>query len=214
MSISELTSLVNATKRTLDQEVGELRSIVRQYKAAQEELEESKKEVEILEKVIGVLNSVGESRQREVQDQIEGLVTRGLQTIFNENLSFHLISSLKGNTANIDFVVVTHLEDGTSIETPVLDGRGGGLAAIVGFLLRVVVLMLDDTVKSPILFLDETFAHVSAEYEPRLAEFIKELVDGTDLQVLMVTHSTAYSDLANKVYKFTEINGRTQVEEE
>ena len=214
MNISELNSLVVSTRRSIDQEVGELRSIVRQYQTASEELSSSKEEIELLDKVIGVLNSVGESRQKEVQDQIEGLVTRGLQTIFSENLSFHLVSSLRGSAANIDFIVVTHLEDGSAVETPVLDGRGGGLAAIVGFLLRVVVLMLDETSGSRVLILDETFAHVSAEYEPRLAEFIKDLVDGTDLQVLMVTHSTAYSDLADKVYRFTEINGKTKVDVE
>ncbi len=214
MNISELNSLVVSTRRSIDQEVGELRSIVRQYQTASEELSSSKEEIELLDKVIGVLNSVGESRQKEVQDQIEGLVTRGLQTIFSENLSFHLVSSLRGSAANIDFIVVTHLEDGSEVETPVLDGRGGGLAAIVGFLLRVVVLMLDETSGSRVLILDETFAHVSAEYEPRLAEFIKDLVDGTDLQVLMVTHSTAYSDLADKVYRFTEINGKTKVDVE
>jgi DNA repair exonuclease SbcCD ATPase subunit len=53
-----------------------------------------------------------------------------------------------------------------------------------------------------VLFLDESFAQLSEEYEPRLAEFLRELVDKTDLQIIMVTHSHAFSDIADQVYRF------------
>ena len=62
--------------------------------------------------------------------------------------------------------------------------------------------------------LDETFAALSVEYEGRLAEFIRELVDRTETQVLLVTHSDAYSDYADNVYRFSlDSRGRTQVKE-
>jgi ABC-type nitrate/sulfonate/bicarbonate transport system ATPase subunit len=53
-----------------------------------------------------------------------------------------------------------------------------------------------------VLVLDETFAHVSADYEPRLAEFLAELVARTGVQIIMVTHSDAYSEHADVRYRF------------
>lgn len=95
---------------------------------------------------------------------IEDLVTRGLQTIFDSTLSFHIIQSVRGKTANVDFIVRTTLPESV-IETSVMDARGGGLAATIGFLLRLVVMLLrGGTKEENILILDETFAHVSAEY--------------------------------------------------
>jgi ABC-type lipoprotein export system ATPase subunit len=43
---------------------------------------------------------------------------------------------------------------------------------------------------------------VSADYEPRLAEFLAELVARTGVQIIMVTHSDAYSEHADVRYRF------------
>ncbi len=210
-SIEDLSRSVVATRRRVDQRVGELRSLVSQVKDMQTEHDAAKVDVETLDKVCGVLNKIGEERQGAAQQKIEALVTRGLQTIFSEELSFHVVPSTRGKVANVDFVVRSTLADGRIIDTPVMEARGGGLAATVGFLLRVVVILLSPSSVSRVLFLDETFAHVSAEYEPRLAEFLRELVDKTDIQVVLVTHSSAYSDAADLVYRFSAVNGETKV---
>lgn len=74
-------------------------------------------------------------------------------------------------------------------------------------------MLLSKDVKEPILILDESFSHVSAEYERPLAEFIKELIDKTKVQIVMVTHSDAFSEFADKRYKFKLVKGVTKVEE-
>lgn len=170
-------------------------------------------QVELYERVAGVLNSIGEERQMTAQHQIEGLVTRGLQTIFGEEMSFHLVASVSGKRPQIDFLVRSTLGDGRVVDTPVMEARGGGVAATVGFLLRLVVMLLSKPQQDSMLFLDECFAMVSAEYEPRLAEFLREIVDKTGVQLILVTHSTAYSDMADKLYNFSLVDGVTQVRE-
>jgi DNA repair exonuclease SbcCD ATPase subunit len=213
-SVEELSRSVVAARRRVDQRVGELRSLVSQVKDMQAEHDAAKASVETLDKVCGVLNTIGEERQGAAQQKIEALVTRGLQTIFSEELSFHVVPSTRGKVANVDFIVRSTLADGRVIDTPVMEARGGGLAATVGFLLRIVVILLSPSDVSRVLFLDETFAHVSAEYEPRLAEFLRELVDKTDIQVVLVTHSSAYSDVADSVYRFSAVDGETRVTKE
>lgn len=164
--------------------------------------------VALHEKASQVLTSIGEEQQEYAQHQIEELVTRGLQLVFDESLSFHLVQSVKANQANVDFVVRTSIKSPKGdfdssvevFETSVMEARGGGLAAVVGFMLRLVVLLLTPEARR-LLVLDESFAHVSEDYEPRLAEFLREVADKAGVQIVLVTHSRAYDDVADKQYR-------------
>jgi len=214
--MSDLRTLevqVRARRRDLDREAGLARALALQGKQYQGDVQALQTEVDQYDRVAGVLNKMGEERQESVQREIEVLVTRGLQTIFGADLSFHVVSEIKAKVSATDFVVRTTFADGTTLDTPVMDSRGGGLAAVVGFLLRLVVMLLSPGARR-FMVLDETFAALSVEYEGRLAEFIRELVDRTETQVLLVTHSDAYSDYADNVYRFSlDSRGRTQVKE-
>ena len=86
------------------------------------------------------------------------------------------------------------------------------MAAVVGFVLRLVVLLLTPSHRR-FLALDESFAHVSASYEPRVAEFLREVADRAGVQILLITHSDAYSDLADVRYRLSLApDGTTVVE--
>lgn len=206
-----LTQRARAARRHLDQQVGEARALAQTGKRLTAEVGELRGQIELHERAIALLTSIGEERQATAQAQIEALVTRGLTTIFGPDLSFHLVPVIRGKRPEVDFVVRSQL-DGAAVDTDVIDARGGGLAATVGFLLRLVVLLLTaKTGTDAVLVLDETFAHVSADYEPRLAEFLAELVQRTGVQIIMVTHSDAYSEHADVRYRFTLQEGITTV---
>jgi DNA repair exonuclease SbcCD ATPase subunit len=198
---TDLDTAVRQARKRADREAGEAAVIGRQGKAARAEVERLRASLELHEKVLGVLTSVGEARQESAQRQVEGLATRALQVIFGEELSFHLVPSVKANRAEIDFVLRSRYGD-TEVDTPVLEARGGGMAAVVGFVLRLVVLLLTPGARR-VLFLDESFGMVSADYEPRLAEFLREVADKAGVQIVLITHSTAYSDLADASYELS-----------
>lgn len=213
--LDTLSVQVRSRRRTLDGLYGEARSVLLRRKEVLSEIDVLTDEIDEFEKVTILLNSLGEERQLKAQNTIEELVTRGLQTIFDDSLSFHINQSVRGKSANVDFIVRTTLADGATVDTPVIDARGGGLAATIGFLLRVVVMLLTAGTRAEnILILDETFAHVSEEYLGPLNEFIREIVDKTNIQIIMVTHQPQLTELADKVYRFTAVDGKTQVAED
>ena len=80
---------------------------------------------------------------------------------------------------------------------------------MVGLLLRLILALL--TNKRALLLLDESFSHVSQEYEPALAEFLAELVVRTNVQVLLVTHSTAFEEFADVAYRLKLVDGKSVV---
>lgn len=210
--MEELSRRIKKIRKTVNQRSGEARVIATTGKQHKQELELAQNDVDLYNKVAITLASIGEERQAQAQQQIEELVTRGLNAIFDDSLSFHVVQSHRGKTPEVKFVIKSFVK-GKPIETSVMDARGGGLAAIVGFLLRLIILLLSKDVKEPILILDESFSHVSAEYERPLAEFIKELIDKTRVTIILVTHSDAFSEFADKRYRFNLHKGITKVEE-
>lgn len=219
-----LADRVRLTQRRIDQMTGEAKAVAAAGVAARDKVARLTEQVALHEQVTKYLTSLGEAEQQHAQSQIEQLVTRGLQVIFDETLSFHLVQAVRNNQATVDFVVRSEYPCGEcagnpasypapgcpcceqtgkqGMDTPVMDARGGGLAAAVGFMLRLVVVLLTPGIRR-VLFLDETFAHVSAEYEPRLAEFLREVADKAGVQIVLITHSKAYDDLADASYELS-----------
>lgn len=212
--VQGLLAAIREKKRTLDFERGQQQGLKERERELTVEIEEQRELTEVLDRVTLLLNSIGEDKQQKAQEHIEGIVTRGLQAIFGPTFSFHIAQTMKGKSASVEFLIRTQLDD-TTLETPVLESHGGGLAAIVGFLLRVTVMLLDKgTDKANVLVLDETFGMVSAEFLDPLAEFVRELINKTGLQVILVTHQDQWLEYADKTVRFGIKNGATFVREE
>lgn len=213
MSLDSLVVRARNRRRVLDERQGEARALLTRGKALQEEIASLTELIVDLDQTTVLLNSMGEDRQQRAQQTIEDLVTRGLQTIFDESLSFHIVQTTRGKTVQVEFVVRTTLQ-GRVIETPVMDARGGGLAATIGYLLRLVVLLLTRGQRQDsLIVLDESFSHVSQEYLPAVAAFIREVVDRTGVQHILVTHQEELVEGADRVYRFHMEDGETKSEQ-
>lgn len=206
-----LSAKLRAALSEYEGRAGEARMLIRQRDAIAAETLHLTERTEYLDQISGLLNTYADQRQAHVHNQIETVVSRGLAQIFGEDLSLRLVTRPVGRRTETDFVLVSGVYPDT-LETPVLDARGGGVAAVAAFLVQAVLVLLTPGLR-PVLFLDEAFAQVSAEYEEPLAEFIAELTERTGLQVVLVTHSLAYSASADRQYRFTQTGGVTTATE-
>jgi DNA repair exonuclease SbcCD ATPase subunit len=213
-ALEDLKLRVKRARSIVDQDLGRARALKARGSSLQEEISELTELKASYEKAAAVLSSIGEERQQQAQQKVEELVTRGLQTVFGDEYGFRIEQSSVGNRPEVNFLVKSVTEDGKVIETDVMSSRGGGLAAVVGFLLRVVIMLLSKKSQETVIFLDETFGMLSAEYEGRMAEFLKKISEETGITIVLVTHSDAYSDLADRRYRF-DLNskGLTTVKE-
>lgn len=199
MTTAQLVTQLSLARSRLDREVGEALATGRAGKAAQGRVAQLRESLELHDRVTGLLNRIGEEQQEQSQRQIEELVTRGLQAVFGEDLSFHVIQEVKASQATVRFVVRSKA-GGLDVDTDVMSARGGGMASVIGFVLRLVVLLKTPGARR-FLWLDESFGMLSAEYEERLAEFLAE-VTAKVCQVVLTTHSHAYNDAAGVVYQY------------
>lgn len=209
MQLNELKAAIGVERRKVEALTVEAKLIAEEGLSKKNQIQQAETLIQDLEKVSALLASISEEKQADAQSKIENLVTQGLQKIFGPDWSFHVVPSVRGKTPIVEFKVRTKIQN-RILETSVLDARGAGLASVVGFLLRLVLILLSR--KSSVLILDETFANLSDSYIPNLIEFIREIVDKTNLQIIMVTHEPRFAEVADKCYQFRlDEKGLTQV---
>lgn len=216
--LADLRRQVSQTMSVLHTEVGEARSLAARGQELERVVGELLTSRETAERVSGVLGKMAAEKDAAARSMVENLVTAGLTAIFGdggEQLSFHLVESTLRNTTNIDFFVRTTKPDGEVIETDVLSARGGGVAAVIGMLMRVVLMLLTretgQKVSSTIV-LDETLAMLSADRLEAASAFLRTLVDSAHLQVIMVTHQSELTESADVVHRLAlDPNGVTRV---
>jgi len=149
-----------------------------------------------------LLQSYSEAEHDQLRSRVEALVTMGLQAVFDATLSFRCAPDVSRGQAVINFTVVsTDPATGAETESSVLEARGGGLAAIIGLLLRVVVIALHPERRRKLLVLDETLGMVSADHHEHLAVFLRRLVDDLGMQILLVTHAPGQAAHADCIYR-------------
>ena len=202
--------LLRSARSAYQEEAGQARYVIGQLKVVEAEVKELQHNIEDLTQIAGLLNTFADEQQAVVQGQIEGIVSKGLQTIFAEDMHLRLVNRTVGRRSEIDFLLVSTI-DGEVLETSILDSRGGGVAAVAGFLIQAVLVLLTPGLRK-VLFLDEVFAQVSEGYLEPLAEFIAELVNRSALQVVLVTHSPVFAESADRSFRFSQHAGVTTVE--
>lgn len=212
--LSDRFSLVEKSLRkseaSLNQKLGKRQSLLETKSKAETSIEDLKRELEILGEVTEVLQHLVSLKREEVQTKIENLVTYGLRTIFEEDLTFKIDTGTRAKQTTMEFKVV-HSVKGQQVETDILNAHGGGLIQVVALLLRIVVLLFARPAPRRVLILDESLAHLSRDYLGNAGELLKQLSERLKIQVLMVTHSPEFIEYADRVYEFSQKDGVTQV---
>ena len=213
MNLSEIEQRIADKRRQVDLRRAEAVLLIRRGKELAEDIARLSHEIDVTDKAVLVLNSITDEQQDAAYRQIEDLLTRGVQSIFGKDYSFHVIKYERNHRPEVKFAVRSPIEGGHVIEASIMDACGGGVASVIGVLLRVVFLVLQHRNRDQPLILDESVAHLSADHLAAFGEFLKELVEITGIQVIFVTQQREFAVYADKIYDFTKIKGVTQVKE-
>ncbi|MDD4569396.1 MAG: ATPase [Tepidanaerobacteraceae bacterium] len=171
----------------------------------QNELKQLTDLVDTLEQVRLLLQRTSEYAREQIKQQIEMLVTHCLQFVFGPNLEFTIeLNEIRGKTSAEFFVISIY--DDEKIKTKPQDARGGGVVDVISLALRIAVIQNTDTYKDGPLILDEPAKHLSSEYIGNVAQFLKQISDVFQRQIIMVTHNQYLSEIADLSYK-VELKG-------
>lgn len=207
---NNLTRLVREEASRVSGIRGQRKMLEEQMGKYEKEVDNHNKHISNLKLIEAYLAAFADERQALVYRKIEDTVTEGLRAVFLEDMRLEVSTKMVGSRPEVVFNIVSVNED-EELRTGIMDARGGGVAAIVGFLIQAVLVLLTPNLR-PIIFLDESFRNVSEEYQAPLGEFIKELCERTGLQVVLVTHQPTIAEYADSHYGFSQRNGKTRIE--
>lgn len=213
-NLKKLEEWINSTNLNLVREAGRLEQMEADGQLLLQKKEEAEAALIKLESVMGVVKTIEDSWTKNFEQRIADLITNGLQQVFEEDMEFSIEEKVQGDISVLDFKLTQRRPDGSLLVTDIMGAKGGGVVSIVGFLLRVIVILSIRPAILPVLFVDESFAHLSKDYVPRAAELLAELSKETGIQIVMITHEPEFARVADRVYVVSQHNGVTKYKEQ
>lgn len=153
-----------------------------------------------------VIQEAAVETQQNLQYHIESLVNEALRTIWGDTAyTFKANFVQRRNRVECDLRLV---RDGEELDP--LDAAGGGVCDVVSMALRMVYHGLGNII--PVMIYDEPLRHLSRSLQENAARMRNALCRHLGLQFIIITHSDEAILGADRVFRFTLHNGRTQVE--
>jgi DNA repair exonuclease SbcCD ATPase subunit len=131
---------------------------------------------------------------------VEFLVTQALQFVFGPDMEFKVAVEEKRDRPEAEFYVSSTYGGSTRVENTPQDSRGGGVVDVISLALRLSLLYaFRPPVGGPVA-LDEPGKHVSDEYAPQVALFLKSFSQSMGRQIIMISHNQHLADSADTAY--------------
>ena len=168
------------------------RDLLLQHKQrAVDEKLEAEGQIGIFDKVQILLQKTSEYARQQAKDRIESVVSEALNVVFGGSHNFVIDLGIRAGQPVTDY----YLNDGTTftkLEKPDYD-RGGGKVDIIALALRLAIGEMEG-IQGP-LFLDEVGKHVSKEYAPNVAYFLKQYSTQFNRQIILITHNADLAEI-------------------
>lgn len=199
-NIDEFDKYIKNANNYISKEIGKKEIIEEQIKTKSKKSLDIAEELELLSKVGALLHKTSEYAREQAKFQIESLVTKCLQYVFETDIEFLVeIDEQRGKSA-AEFYVVNTIEDIILKTKPELS-RGGGVVDIVSLALRIAFLQTHKPKIEGPLILDEPAKHVSDEYIYNVSEFLNQTSELFERQIIMVTHNNHLASIGTMAYK-------------
>ena len=188
-----LVTAVKALDTKIDQTQGRLDALRDTLYDLNRDIDEAVEEQAITGDSVEVLNSFNVSEQNAVQELLQSLVTAGVQAVFGSEYRVEVETGIVGGKPVVEVVIVKR----GGMRYDAIDGGGGGLSELVSVLFRIVTVVVAG---GGVLVLDEPFSRLSGGFIDRLSGVLRELVEQTGIQLILVSHIEGLSASADMPY--------------
>lgn len=182
-------NMIKADVRTAQQKlaakIGQRDLLVSERDQAQMSSLEAARQLGELDQVTILLQKSSEYARAQVKGRVEAIVTQALTVVFpDRGYQYQMRLDVKGLQPIVDHWLYS---EGVMRQLLPPDfGRGGGAIDIVCLGIRLALAELEG-IQGPLL-LDEIGKHVSAEFRPNVAYFLKQYSEQIGRQIILVTH--------------------------
>lgn len=190
---------------------GQEEQLLKEQSRIKDLLTEFARERELLDQVRILLQTTSVHAREQARQTIESMVTRALQYAFGADLEFKIRIEEARGRPEAEFYVASTYGGEDVVENRPQDARGGGVVDVISLALRLVLLESTRPASAGPLILDEPAKHVSEDFILNVAQFLKEVSQVFQRQVIMVTHNQQLAGIADKAFQVDLDNGRSIV---
>lgn len=206
----ELDDYLIKSKEYLARELGK-RDIINQELTKYQELKTNiEKELDLLGKVNILFQRTSEFAREQAKKQVESLVTKCLQFVFESDIEFLIEIEEQRGKSNAEFYVINRIQDIVLKTKPELS-RGGGVVDIVSLALRIAFLQTHKPKIEGPLILDEPAKHVSDDYIFNVSDFLKQTSELFNRQIIIVTHNQHLAAMSSNSHRVELIGSESNV---
>ena len=210
MTIPELEESIQRWGEELARRRWEKERLEEELATLEKRAEEEEERVRLLERVGLLLRETARYAREQNQRQVERIVTSALSSVFGEDFSFTIELSERGGQPAASFFVPAQV-GGETVRLSPQESRGGGVVDVVALALRLALLEAVRPPREGPLLLDEPCKHVSREYLPHVARFLREMSRRFGRQIIMVTHAQELEDAADAVFRVEKSGDESRV---
>lgn len=181
--INSSKSILNSIRRQIDEKRAQQALAEALLVAASAKFTSTQQDYEEAQEALAVAKVVSQQIQTMVHAQINGVVSRCLEAVFDEPYEFKIIFETKRSKTEARMVFI---RDGKEYDP--LSSCGGGVVDVAAFALRVAAITLSRPQGRLLLVMDEPFKFVSRMYRSRVKAMLDTLARDMGFQFIMVTH--------------------------
>jgi len=187
---------VTSTVRSLESSLNQFKALKKQKEL---EIEDLKKESIIQDKSIIIMKELIDKLSQQHIKKLVDLLSFALSTVFyDKNYSVELKVENKRDSKSARFFLMEKIGEDI-LQYDFEDGIGGGILAIVGFILQVFYLGYFKLAK--VIFCDESFSQISDQYIDGLMSFIHQLSEKKGFIFVLVSHDKRLIERGDKIYE-------------
>jgi DNA repair ATPase RecN len=208
--LQELKEQYTLLNNQLHAKLGRRDALVSKLNEAESRIKIIDSEMDIATKASLFMQNLSDTTRKEIVEKISSIVTDALQKVKDKNLEFKMSLTTERNQVDLKFTI---LNKTTGQEYDILSSCGGGIADIVTFPLRISLLLKWSPELARVMILDESFKFVGVQDQELLGEFIRQISERLNIQILLVTHSPTLSNKAHKMFTVSKKGDESFVEE-
>ena len=138
-------------------------------------------------------------------DIFADICTSGVQTILGKDLSVKIVHGERNGIPTSEFKLCSTYNGYTTELEPSDEESGGGISDIVSLANFLTMNILNSDQNSAIILLDEPTKFVSLGKAEQVGQFLKDISNQFNKQILMVTHAKDTAKYADKTF-YVQLN--------
>ena len=166
-------------------------------------------EIDIDVDSINFIEKVATENRMSVKQKVESLINKALHHVYGDEYGIEFEYGISSNKTAVEVKIVKNLKDGTVVKRE-FSGNGLGVADLVSFPLKLMVLLSSGEDIESILVADEPGKHMDEDRAEKFAKFLSLICVELNIQMIVCSHWSVMKEYAHNIIN-VHFNGNKSV---